>query len=77
MIVDWMEAKMKNMATHERICSLVLDEVQISTGIQYDSGFKKFIGMIDDKFHPSSSSFFLFKSNDLNQAIKIKKIRFF
>ena len=56
MIVDWMEAKMKNIAAHERICSLFLDEVQISTAIQYDSGLKKFIEMIDDEFHPSSST---------------------
>ena len=47
---------MKNMVGHEKLCTLVLDEVQICQAIQYDPGLKQFVGHIDEAFQPKFST---------------------
>ena len=53
MAMDWMEIKLKNTNLYERMCTLVLDEVQISKSIQYDPGLKQFVGYINNEFNPA------------------------
>ena len=50
MAMDWMKIKLQNTNPHERMCSLVLDEIQISKAIQYDPGLKQFVGYINEEF---------------------------
>ena len=56
MVLDWNETKMKNMVGHEKLCTLVLDEVQICQAIQYDPGLKQFVGHINEAFQPKFST---------------------
>ena len=53
MAMDWMEVKLNKTNSCERMCSLVLDEVQIAKSIQYDPGLKQFVGYISDEFNPA------------------------
>ena len=50
MTLDWMDCKTQNMESHEKLCCLALDEVQISKCIQYDSGLKQFVSFVSEEF---------------------------
>ena len=56
MTLDWMDCKTQNMESHEKLCCLALDEVQISKCIQYDSGLKQFVGFVSAEFKGIDSS---------------------
>ena len=49
-VMDWMQAKLKNLNSFEKVCALTLDEVQISKAYQYDPGLKQFVGYISKEF---------------------------
>ena len=50
LIMDWMKHKMQTKSNHKTLCSLALDEVQISKAIQYDPSLKQFVGFINEEF---------------------------
>ena len=37
-VMDWMQARLKNLNSFEKVCALALDEVQIVKAYQYGSG---------------------------------------
>lgn len=53
MILDWMETKLVGLHPHERSCSLLVDEVQISKAVEYDVSLKKFVGYVSQSFPTS------------------------
>ena len=54
--LDRLGCKTQNMESHEKLCCLALDEVQILKCVQYDSGLKQFIGFIPEEFNGKDSS---------------------
>lgn len=45
-IIEWMDKAMENSPQHERMCCLMLDEMQISQAIEYDPCIKRLVGYV-------------------------------
>lgn len=56
MILDWMEMKMVDLHPQEKLCSLLLDEVQTGKSVEYDPSLKRFVGYISPEFATPSDN---------------------
>ena len=55
-IVDWIATKMSHYSATNRHCCLVLDEVQISQGLQYDLSLQQFVGNVSAELSGASEA---------------------
>ena len=49
-VIDLLELKTKDMLARERMCVLLLDEVQLREKIEYDADLKKLVGYVSPEF---------------------------
>uniref|UniRef100_F6Q071 THAP-type domain-containing protein n=1 Tax=Ciona intestinalis TaxID=7719 RepID=F6Q071_CIOIN len=49
-LLDWMEIKMSDLSEESHSCSLMLDEVKVTKGVDYDNNIKQFIGFTSPEF---------------------------
>nr|XP_039261104.1 uncharacterized protein LOC120337406 [Styela clava] len=49
-ILDWMKIKMGGFSPRERLCTLLLDEVQIGHAVEYDPSLNMIVGYISSEF---------------------------
>nr|XP_039274098.1 uncharacterized protein LOC120348054 [Styela clava] len=49
-VLEWMQFKGVNMTATEKLCSLMLDEIQIAKAVDFDPGLHRLIGYISSEF---------------------------
>ena len=54
--MELMKTLLTSMTSYEKLCTLVLDEVQISKALQYDPGLRQFVGNVSKEFVMTNSA---------------------